>query len=471
MYRNLTKILFLILFVNSLEAQISLNDGGSSSSNSILTLQQISVTIGGEFIVNGTFPASSTERVDHFLSRLYNEAKVRSISSVSEVYQKQLLEEEFAKFAWRGIKLIRVSGDEIFLDLAKFRLTGDFKYNPYLKNDDVIVFPALDLSRNFIEITGAVNKIELENKFEPFRFQFLEGDKLSDAIQFAQGINLAYENVKFAEISRLNYNGLSEEIILVNISDDTNLHAGDRIRILADDTQKKNFKILIEGEVNQPGYVYITKDNTTIKEIIEKVGGFKLGADLDRAELIRGANIYNSPIFSERFETIMMQRMANIEIEDSLSFLVDNELRYSRGNLSIDFKNILDSNSLDSKFIVKDRDYIFVPEKVNLVYVFGQVASPGYIEFVDGKNIDYYIEKAGGIGKTAKGEIYLIEGTTRSWIEIDEDVSYDIKPGDYIWLPKEPHRSFNYYLNQIGSIAGIVGGVATVIVLLLQLKK
>ena len=36
-------------------------------------------------------------------------------------------------------------------------LNGDFTNNPYLKNDDVIIFPQPDLEHNSFTVSGAVN--------------------------------------------------------------------------------------------------------------------------------------------------------------------------------------------------------------------------------------------------------------------------------------------------------------------------
>jgi protein involved in polysaccharide export with SLBB domain len=469
---KIIKSLFILLFISqfSIAQSIDLN---SSNSSAMAALNIISVTVGGDFIVNGTFPASQTERVDQFITRIYNEAKVATLTAVKDPNTFNRLKLEMESFAKRDILLKRFDGEEIKIDLARFRLTGNFELNPYLKNGDVIIFPVLDLDKNFIEITGAVNKdiVVNEDLTIPLKIQFVEGDMLSDAILFAQGINPAYKDVTKAEISRLSYDGGTEEIIVVEIADDFKLKIGDRIRVIADETQKRNFRVRIEGEVNKPGYIYITKDNTTIKEVIEKAGGFKANAGLKRAELIRGSNVYNSPIFSQEFETLMMQRMSDIQLEDSLSFLIDNKLRYSRGNLTLDFTKIFDDEYNDGKFIVKDDDYIFIPEKIDLVYVYGQVANPGYLEYAEDEDVFYYLDKAGGIGNTAKDEIYLIEGNTRAWIEVDEDENYSIAPGDFIWIPKDPPRTFDYYLNRIGNIAGIVGGIATVVLLLIQVGK
>jgi protein involved in polysaccharide export with SLBB domain len=278
---------------------------------------------------------------------------------------------------------------------------------------------------------------------------------------------------------------MNEEILNFSINDNPPLTRGDRVRVVADETFRRDYKVLVDGEVNKPGYIYITKDQTTIKEVIDKAGGFKQNADLTNAELIR-QNISSSQNEqyqdrrrsfrlwgqNRRIDLLMMNRMANIETEDSLSLINDNELRNSRSIVAVNFEEVLDSGSENSKFIVKDGDIIYIPETSNLVYVFGQVMNPGYIDFREGEDFNYYISQTGGTGERAKDEIYLIKGKTRAWIDVTDDNNmYQIESGDYIWVPKDIPRNFDYYLNRTALIAGIIGSVATVVLLLTQFGK
>jgi protein involved in polysaccharide export with SLBB domain len=274
---------------------------------------------------------------------------------------------------------------------------------------------------------------------------------------------------------------MNEEVIYVGIDEDFKLQRADRIRVIADETQKRDFKVLVGGEVNKPGYIFITKDNTTIKEVIEKAGGFKPTADLIKAELIRSIvttqsernsdpyqnrrRPFNLRAFSFRADLLMMQRMSDIEVEDSLTFLTDNELRYSRANVSVDFTEVMNDSSENSKLIVKDGDIIFIPELVELVYVFGQVMNPGYIEYTGTSDYNYYIQRAGGVGNLAKSEIYLIKGKSRAWIDMTDREDYVIESGDYIWVPKDVPKNFDYYLSRTAQIAAVIGAAATVVLL------
>ncbi|MEI7812994.1 MAG: SLBB domain-containing protein [Ignavibacteria bacterium] len=413
----------------------------------------ISVTIGGAFIVNGSFPASQFERVDQFITRIYTHLEK---------------EQAMNSFARRNIILKRIDGRDLIIDLEKFRLTGDFKNNPYLKNDDVLIFPQIDVLREFISIDGAVNN--------PVKFQFVSGDKLSDALLFAQGLSEVYENVTQAEITRLNYSGSREDVIKVDIKSDFYLYIGDRIRVLADENCRKDYRVFVAGEVNKPGYIAISRNNTTMKEVIERAGGFKSNASLNNTELIRRTENYSSNAITKAIQTkseeLLMSRMSYLTEEDTGYFRLDNELRLSRSNVLVDFARLDSDTSEASKFIMRDGDVILVPEKKDLVYVYGQVANAGYVRYSEGKDINYYIEQVGGLGELAKDidEINIIKAKSRAWVSLSNE-NVIIEPGDYIWVPKKTPRTFSYYLQKVGTISGIIGTIATVALLLVQVNK
>ncbi len=90
--------------------------------------------------------------------------------------------------------------------------------------------------------------------------------------------------------------------------------------------------------------------------------------------------------------------------------------------------------------------------------------NPGYIDFSEERDYQYYIDNAGGIGNRAKPEVYLIKGKSRAWIDMtDEDNKFKIESGDYIWVPKDIPRNFDFYLERTAAIAAIIGSVATII--------
>lgn len=425
----------------------------------------ISVTISGNFIVNGTFSASPNERVDQFVTRMFSVGKAQMVGMANPQdpkYEEKLsaLLREIEKYPNRDITLKRINGDVIKIDLLKFRLTGDFNHNPYLKNDDVLIFPRYDEYKDFIRIEGAVNN--------PNRFQFMEGDRVEDAIILAQGIDPACENVQEMEIYRLTYEGEIDTIIKLPLDPNFRLKRGDRVRIIGVTPQRRDYTAYIAGEVKQPGTILLPKNGLSLKEALKQVGGLRETADLSRTELIRGANVFRSVFFSEEFEELMMRRMANIKYEDSLNFIIDNKLRFSRGVAAYDFTKLKSERVDVDTVIVNDGDFIFVPKIIDMVYVFGQVNNFGYVKYLPGKDYRYYIDQAGGLGQTAKNEVYIIKSKSRAWLIANEKNNIEIEPGDYIWVPKKPIRDFDYYIERVGFIGSIVTGIMTTLILLLK---
>jgi hypothetical protein len=162
--------------------------------------------------------------------------------------------------------------------------------------------------------------------------------------------------------------------------------------------------------------------------------------------------------------------MSNLVPEDTAYFYFENQLRVLMEGSTLDFDKLTDPNSEVSKYLVKDNDVIIIPAKDSSVYVFGQVLSQGHILFSPGKNYKYYLEKANGYGDYAeKNDVMIIKGVSNNWIEAADNVV--IEEGDYIYVPKKTMRSYNSYMNQVGTYLGIVGSAATIILLLLQFKK
>ena len=416
----------MIIFIRTAYPQFTQDNRVSGD---MLNVGKISVTIGGTFPINGTFPAFVTDRVDEFVTRMYAEAVDLTLGVISdpEIYRK--LKEELANYALRGIKLKRASGEELNVDLQKFRQNGDFSNNPYLKNDDVIIFPTNDLSRNFFSVSGVVNN--------PGTFLYLEGDKLGDALELVDGINPAYENVDSVEVLKLSYDGQTQSVTTIKIDKEYPIQRGDRLRFIAPETQRRNYAVSVIGEVNIPGTVPITKNSTTLYEVIIACGWFTPEASLKRARVYSAnslaillENQYNIKLSEQpdledpkyrniilNLELALMSRMSNVTTDDTNYFNLENQLRVLIEGSSLDFRKIDDPNSDIAKYIVQSGDVIIIPAIQNSIYVFGQVLRPGHVTFIEGKDYKYYVNEASGLGELAEDdEIMVIKGGSRAWI-------------------------------------------------------
>jgi protein involved in polysaccharide export with SLBB domain len=347
----------------------------------------------------------------------------------------------------------------------------------------VIIFQYTDIERNFFTVTGAV--------LNPGKFHFVEGDRLIDAIELAEGINKAYENFS-VKIYRQDNNGNSSQISDASINDDIEIHRGDRIVVAADEPEQKAYSVMVMGEVNRPGPVPISKQGTTLKEVFERAGGVKSTASLRLSRLYTGNSasyilekLYGIKNDSRDFidqnqiritndlvqlERMMMYRLSSVTTEDSAYFSIENHLRVLSEGSSFDLREINNTASAAATYIVRDGDVIIVPMKQSTVYLFGSIVKPGHIEYAEGKDAGYYIDLAGGLGEHSEGgKIMLIKGDSRKWISINDNP--EIEEGDYIYVPRDEPRRFNYYVDIVSKYLSILGGAATVILLLVQLSK
>lgn len=476
--KKLYYLLVVVIFSSTNYSQ-SINDLIGKSDRGF---QSISVTLGGSFIVTGTFSASVTERVDQFVTRIYAEAKEISVRNITDPKLLSRINEELNNYSLRNILLKRSNGEAFNLDLEMYHLDGDLTNNPYLKNDDVLIFDPVDLERNFFSINGAVNR--------PGKFHFVNGDDLRTAIKLAMGLNPAYRDLAKAEISRLSYDGQSLKTIEIDLNSDFKLERGDRIVVKAVETQKKDFKVYVYGEVNSPGEIPISKNNSTLKEVILSAGGLTDMASLKQARLFTGAQILS--LFERQYgikiqqkemeldenvletffnlEKRLMYRMSSMTEQDTAYFFLENYIRLINETGSIDFTKLMDENSTESLYTVRDGDVIFIPQKESTIYVLGQVRNPGKIKFVKDKDYTYYLAEAGGIGEYADDEIMIIKNRSREWISPEQE-NIKLEEGDFIWVPRSTPRSFNYYVYSVGGYLSIVASAATIILLLIQLGK
>ncbi len=474
------KIFLLLIIISPLIIRAQVNMGNKFSTENLMKEGFISVTIGGDFIVTGSFPALISERADQFITRIYNDSREKALAQIIQEDQLSEVLKEINRYQFRGIRLKHSNGEEEFIDLIKFRMEGDFTNNPFLKNDDVIIFPSASTETNYFTVGGAVNM--------PGKFYYMEGDKLSDAVLLAGGLNKAYDKILRVEIHRLDPGGEKYTVTNADLNSDINIQRADRILIVGDQSERIAYSVRVLGEVNAPGEIPITKDRTTIKEVLETAGGLKETAALNRARLYSDkafsyllekrygynfkSDYWNKDLseFVLSFEHSLFYRMSNVTEEDSLYFIVENEIRTLTQGSSIDFTQLNDSASEVSKYTVKDGDIIIIPEKLNKIYVFGQVNNPGYVTLEENKDYQYYINKAGNYGEFSDPErTMIIKGKSLAWYSPDTSVT--IEDGDYIFVSKEPVRSFSFYLQRITNFITIAGSIATIVLLMIEVTK
>ena len=355
-------------------------------------------------------------------------SRISEVVKIANAIPDSLLPEKFVDYSNRNITLRR-NGIDTRIDLKRFFVLGDEKNNPYLLDGDFIIVPAI---QKRVLLEGAVNRAG--------SYELIDGDRVFDIINLAMGLQEA-AYLENAEVIRYTNNGKKTESFSINLQniinnadceDNISLQNDDRliIRFIPEFHEEKF--ITIRGEVQFPGYYSIEETETTLLDILKKCGGPTSNADLQNAFLQRRSREDVLDTEFERLKKMLVEDMTVLEYE-----YFKTKSRELRGKFAIDFENLWNSKDKSSDIVLKNNDFIFLPDKSITITVSGQVKNPGLINFVPGKNYLYYIEQAGGFAWNArKGKIRLIKADTGEWLKPKKDTIVEVK--DMIFVPEKP---------------------------------
>lgn len=311
------------------------SEGGSSQIKlSLGQIRTIQINILGEVAVPGTYALSSLSSVFH---ALYNAGGINDIGSLRSI---QL---------YRKGKLIKT------IDIYQYLLNGNASGETRLMDGDIIMVPP------YISLVEIVGKIK-----RPMFYEMTVTETLSDLIKYSGGFTGdAYKE----KIDITRKTGKYDKAYTVSSKDFENfiLDDKDSIFVSAGLNQFDN-RVEIKGAVFRPGYYEVGEQIKTIKNLIEKAGGIKENAFLNRAILTR-----------ERADL-------------------------TRETVPINLKNLLDGRTADIN--LKKNDMLLVASDSVLVElgsftIYGDVQTPGEYDYAEGTSIEDLIIKAGGLLNSA----------------------------------------------------------------------
>jgi polysaccharide biosynthesis/export protein len=433
----------------------------------LLNPRLIMVTVTGAVRNPGKYILNATDRVDKAVTMankiqkdLLSESKVATIAASIRKDESQEFEER--NLSKRNIRLSRRTGEISRSDILRYYATKDDQCNPLLREGDEIFIPRIDPEKNVFGVYGGVNL--------PGSFELVEGDSLMIALDLAYGFTqrAAKDSIALYRydmksggqvISFFNYDQLKN-----GTQKNAALLPGDRIVIREPQDVREDYHVFVDGEVRYPGTYPITKEGTRLSKVIEWAGGFTEFSSLSAAEVVRSA----VPLNELPYERAMNYR-GSAMIEDSINYRIESELRMMHEAVSVNFVDLFLKNDTSQDVSLQNGDWIRIPSMRKTVYVFGQVAKPGNVRFLQGEEYKYYIHQAGGYTDNARtGGIMVIKRATHQWV-LPGDT--EIEEGDYIWIPKVPERSSLYYWTIIGQMASILSVAVSIVLLTIQLNK
>jgi protein involved in polysaccharide export with SLBB domain len=426
------------------------------SGTPLLTLmipRSLVVTVLGAVERPGPYLASSVLRVDKAVS-LANESSNADAASRRSASTRRII-------------LRRKNDPDRLVDLDRFYAFRDGKDNPFMREGDIIIVPPRTIEQSAISVYGALNA--------PGQYEFREGDSLAAMLRIAQGLtpNADPSNV---ELTRFSSDGGSSETSVIDATGilggtvpDLPLENKDRILVREKPDRRGDFKVHVRGEIRYPGMYPITRDSTKLSQIIERAGGLTEFAFLPMAEIERRQVTAEGVGVDLNREALKNLRMSDQLVTPEERAYYDLESGLRRGTVAVDFVGLFERQDASKDLALRDGDVIFIPHSQRTVYVYGQVARPGYVVHNAGADIRYYIAQAGGYGEEAEtGGTRVIKGKTREWLDPSDTT---IEPGDFIWVPKDIRYPTGYYMNLISQAASFISVVLSMTVIILQLSK
>lgn len=404
--------------------------------------RNVLVTIRGNVIKDGVyaFPASY---------RISTAIKMANLTQTQNVFQQQQyftfsrfkdINKEIEKlynesglsyssvYSLRNVSVIHSNGSSETADIIKANALNDPSYDKYIQENDEIFVPFEPESFPSITVSGAVRK--------PGVYSFKKDDDLNLLLKVSGGLS---DDADHNNIFLVNGDGVTQRVELkegLNPSNNVPLYPGAILNVGRKKLEKnQNLGIVaVIGNVKQPDNYTITPGRTRLKEVIEMAGGFTNEAYLPLATIIRKRYKYLSPFNPDR-EVFESFKQTDLTLEDTVRFNID--ITYKKPYVVCDFYELFVNNNEQHNVILENEDLITIPSNPKSVYVFGQVKNPGYINFTEKKDIDWYINLAGGYApKADKGRARIIRGKNKVWIEQEKNVI--VFAGDEIYVPKPP---------------------------------
>ncbi len=334
----------------------------------------------------------------------------------------------------REINLIRDNIIIESLDVYDLLIEGKYNLEKRLRSGDVVFIEA---RKNIVTIDGAVNR--------PAKYEVLDDQKVISIIKYANGINRIADRENIS-LERL-LDGSLKTIQVPNESyfEAINVEDGDLIYIREHPYRQAK----ISGAVLKPGS-YTMSAGETISDLIEKAGGYtdnayKFGAVYvnEDAKLINEKS--KEILYQEFLDNIIAVSQQNIGGTFDLTPIVKltEELKNTEvnGRVVIDLVN---ESSIDL-YKVKEGDELFIPERNNVVYVYGETSSEGAVMYSDNQGVEYFVNKSGGLKKFADSDsIYILHPngesqlykSKRNIFESSPKNEIRIYPGSIIFVPK-----------------------------------
>ncbi len=339
--------------------------------------------------------------------------------------------------SFREIDLIRNGKVFESVDLYNIFIFGKPAFGTRLRSGDIVF---INKAKKLNGIYGGVKR--------PGVYELNENETIEDLILFANGfrpesdlnniVKEVFDN-GFVQNIKIDVDNLKNEI----------LNDGGNVFV-------RNFpirRVEISGSVHSPG-TYTLNEGDKLSDLIKRAGGYlpnsyQFGGVLENEQALK-ANVFARDelyrsLLSSIVESSTAMQPGTFEATGALLRQLKESPVSGRVVTEFDLKK-LESNP-ENDIILHDKDRVFIPEKINHVYLYGEISNQGTIQYQKNKGVDFYIDQKGGtLSRADLDNIFILhpngvsERLQRRNVFRDGRSEIVIYPGSIIFIPRRSDR-------------------------------
>ncbi len=367
------------------------------------------------------------------------------------------------KGSLRNIQVIRNNNVIGTYDFYEFLLQGKVSSDIQLLDGDTILIPFFE---NTVRLGGSFKRPQI--------YEFLEGERVKDAVRFAGGYladvnpntNLELNTIDTNFERRIQYidpNSKDFEKKLVN---------GDMINI-SSISGILSRSVSLSGEVKFPGE-YAINQGDTLLDIISRAGGYTEEAFSEGAVFLRKSVAKSQETSFSRSADELERTMVDIISKGSIPqiteftlrpiFALIERLRNEKpvGRMVVNADLLKLRTDPLSNLKLEDGDYLFIPKRPNDVSVSGEVLYNSTVTYSPNSSVDEYIDMSGGLTDSAdQDKIFVIlpNGQSTPVKRSLFSTTNTVLPGSTIVVPRDTRPLDAINLTQI--ITPVLADLAT----------
>ena len=232
---------------------------------------------------------------------------------------------------------------------------------------------------------------------------------------------------------------------------------GSVVRFAARAAALESGTVLLSGEFRRPG-VYTIRKGETLLSVIERAGGltdqaYPFGAVFTRVRVKQQQEESFRRTARELNNALALAMLQNNVSGDALSAAQGLVGAFASveaaGRVVVEADPAMLELEPAKDLVLEGGDALFMPKRPNFVIVAGDVLNPGALQFEPGKEVEDYLEEAGGFQETAdKGRVFVVypNGVAKPvTMSLWTRSNIEIVPGTTIVVPKDvnPFKTLN----------------------------